>query len=341
MNDAVPLDPDALLDFATRALRSVGTREADALDMAGQILRSELAGHESHGLRRLAEYVHRARDGHAHPASSGSIESDTGTVVRIDGEAGFGHVVMRHATRVAIERARQHGIAAVAVRRSEYVGRFADFCEAAAEEGVATLVLVNCSGAAQVAGPPGALEPRLGTNPIAAGVPRAHAPHLVIDMATTAVAMGRVSEWRDRGEEIPTAWVNEQGVLQFMAGAKGFALALVAEALAGALTGAGTVSADPGPDAQGILLIALDVAHFRTLVDFVGEVEQFAAYVKDVPTSPDASAVRLPGESSADTARLRAEVGVPLQPFTRTSLLELAALLQIAPPDGMATAPTP
>jgi uncharacterized oxidoreductase len=324
--------PDDLLDFARRALRAVGVGERDASDMAGQILNSELAGHESHGFRRLSEYVERVRDGDVDPTTSGAIQSDTGSIVAIDGQAGFGHLVMRHATRVAIDRAKDHGITAVTVRNSGYVGRFVDFCEEAAENGVATLVVVNCSGAAQVAGPPGSLQPRLATNPIAGGVPRQSAPHLVVDMATTAVAMGRVSEWRDRGLPIPPDWVNDAGVLQFMSGVKGFALALLAEAFAGALTGAGTVPSASGEDRQGVLLIAMDVARFRPLSDFTSDVERFATYVREVPLEPEATPIRMPGESGATTARERRVSGMPIQPFTWSALNKLAQLLEIDPP---------
>lgn len=324
--------PDELLDFGRRALRAVGAGEADALDMAGQILNSELAGHESHGFRRLREYVDRARDGYADPTTSGTIERDSGSIVAVDGQAGFGHLVMRHATRIALARAKEHGIAAVTIRNCEYVGRFVDFCEQAAGQGVATLIFVNCSGAAQVAGPPGALEPRLATNPIAAGVPRQSSPHLVIDMATTRVAMGRVSEWRDRGLPIPSDWVNDAGVLQFMAGAKGFALALTAEAFAGALSGAGTVPSATGDDRQGVLLIALDVTRFRPLLDFTADVERFAEYVRETPLEPQATPIRMPGESAATTARERRTTGLPIQSFTWASLNDLAELLGIAPP---------
>jgi hydroxycarboxylate dehydrogenase B len=327
-NDAggqVLLDWEAVRDFASRIFTALGVGTDDARYMATQIVNSELSGHESHGLRRLPEYAERARAGHADPTTSGRVELDLGALLRIDGEAGFGHLVLRDATRLAVERAKAHGIAAVAVRNAEYAGRLADFCEEAAECGVATLLFVNDSGAGQVAAAPGALEPRLSTNPIAAGVPRAYSPHLVLDMATTAVAMGRVSEWRDRGEPIPAEWANEQGVLQFAGGVKGFGLALVAEALGGALTGAGTVSDETAPERQGVFLIAVDVTRLKPLADFSREIERFGRYVKDTPLADGASPIRLPGENSAATAEQRRAEGLPVQPFTWKALLGLAA----------------
>jgi LDH2 family malate/lactate/ureidoglycolate dehydrogenase len=320
----VPVDADDLLRFTEQVLQRLGTRDADAHDMAVQIVDSELAGHESHGLRRLPEYVDRATAGHADPRAEITIEVDTGSLVRIDGNRGFGHLVLRDATRIAVERARSHGIAGVGVRRAEWAGRFVEFARMAADEGVATLLFANTSGGGQVAAPPGGLEARLSTNPIAFGIPRARGPHLVLDMATTAVAMGRVSEWRDRGERIPDDWANG-GVLQFLGGAKGFGLALVAEALAGVLGGAGTVSAEPGEDRQGVFLIAIDIARLRDLDEFTAEVDRVADYVKDVPLEPGAAPVRFPGEGSAATAARRRAEGVPIQPFTWEQMSALGA----------------
>lgn len=216
--------------FASAVLCSLGMGAGDARFMADVIVGSDLAGHESHGMRRLAEYVQRWRDGKVVADASPTIDLDTGAVARLDGGSGFGHLVMRDATDLAVARAKQWGIAPIAVRRSSHAGRFADFCEHAADQGVAILFFV-------------------------------------VDMSTSVVAAGRVAEWRDRGEPIPAGWVNETGALRPVGGFKGFGLALVAEALAGALTGAGTVTADPVHDDQGVLVIALDIARLRPLVE--------------------------------------------------------------------------
>jgi uncharacterized oxidoreductase len=318
--------------FTAEILTALGTPAEEAADMAAQIVGSELAGHESHGLRRLSEYVARADKGIAVPASVGRIDLDRGSLARIHGDRGFGHVVVSRATRLAIERARTHGIAGVAVHDSEPAGRLADFCERAAEEGIATLVFVNDGGAGQVATPPGGTEARLSTNPIAFGFPRARPPHLVLDMATTAVAMGRVSEWRDRGEPIPAEWATPDGVLRFLGGPKGFGLALIAEAFAGVLASGGTVQPQPGEERQAVLIIAIDVDVLRPLGDATTEVESFLSYVRDVPLEPEASAVRIPGESSAMTSSRRSADGTPLQAFTWQRMQHLAERFGVRPP---------
>lgn len=310
--------------FAASVLREIGTADDDAAFMAGVIVASDLSGHESHGLRRLPEYVRRWREGAAVPSARPVVEVDHGSVVRLDGRHGFGHVVVRDATDLAVERAGRHGIAAVAVRRSEAAGRFADFCERAAGLGVAILFFANDSGGGQDVAPPGATQRRLSTNPLAVGIPRETSPHLVLDMSTSVVASGRVAETRDRGEPLPAEWVTVDDALRPLGGVKGFGLALVVEALAGALTEAGTVRAEPEHEDQGVLVLALDVTRLRPLQEFTADVEGFIGYVRDVPLEPGAAPVRMPGESGAATARDRGERGVPVQPHTWARLIDLA-----------------
>ena len=119
------------------------------------IVASDLAGHESHGLRRLPEYVERARSGLLRPAERPEIELDLGALVRLDGRSAFGHVAMRDVTDLAIERARAHGIAGIALRNSSHAGRIADFCARGARAGVAILFWFNDSGGGRNVAPYG------------------------------------------------------------------------------------------------------------------------------------------------------------------------------------------
>src|SRR5258706_10502589 len=106
----------------------MGTRPDAAEFTASVIVASDLAGHESHGLRRLPEYVERAHSGLLQPAERPEIELDLGALVRLDGRRAFGHVAMREVTDLAVERARAHGIAGIALRDCSHAGRIADFC---------------------------------------------------------------------------------------------------------------------------------------------------------------------------------------------------------------------
>jgi hydroxycarboxylate dehydrogenase B len=287
-------------------------------------------------MRRLPEYVDRWRQGLLDPAARPAVELDAGALVRMDGRRAFGHLAMRDVTDLAVERARAHGIAGVGLRRSSHAGRFADYCERAAAAGAALLVYVNDSGGGQDVAPPGGLAARLATNPIAAGIPRARSPHLVLDISTSVVAKGRLLEWQDRGEPISPDWVTTTGVIRPMAAHKGFGLALVAEALAGALTMAGTVTANPPGDDQGVFAIAIDIARLRPLDAFTGEVEGFLGYVRDVPLEPRAPPVRIPGETGAAETTVREAQGVPVQDFTWAALRRIAGELDVPEPVAQA-----
>ena len=119
------------------------------------------------------------------------------------------------------------------------------------------------------------------------------------------------------------------GFLKPMGGVKGFGIALIVEALAGSLTGAGTARRRPSHDDQGVFMVAIDVQRLRSLSDFTADVEAFIDYVRDVPLEPGTPAVRMPGESGGEPARRRRAAGVPLRSFTEQRLRELADELDV------------
>src|SRR4029079_9538163 len=154
--------------FTAAVLRAIGTRPDDADFTAAVIVASDLAGHESHGMRRLPEYVERAGAGLLRRGERPVIELDLGALVRLDGRSAFGHVALREGTDLAVERPRAHGIAVIALRDSSHAGRIADFCARGARAGVAILFWFNDSGGGQDVAPYGGDAPRLATNPIGA-----------------------------------------------------------------------------------------------------------------------------------------------------------------------------
>lgn len=328
----VTIRTDDLHRFTVECMQAVGASTADARYMAGQLLASELAGHPSHGMRRLPEYVTRALEGHAKPGARATVEKDSGALVRMNAHETYGHFALRDATALVVQRAKTHGIAAVAVHNSEYAGRLAPFCEEAAEAGVVTLVFGNNNGAAQVMVPPGGTQARLSTNPIAAGVPRAKAPHLVIDFATSTVAGGRLAEERDRGATLPEGWVRQDGLLKPFGGFKGFGLALIVEALGGALSNSNTVSGRKTAEHQGTLIIAIDVAQLRDLEGFTAQIEEFIDYVKASEIEEGAQPIRVPGEKGLAGDEKPAEQGIPVIEKTWIRMQHIATELGVQIP---------
>lgn len=332
MTDSVLCAADELAEFTTKIFTRLGMPEDDAAYMSANIISSELTGHECHGMRRVPEYVGRWREGKANPVTDLQVEKDGGSTLLLNAQGAFGHVVMRDAIKIAIARAKASGVSVVGIRRSEHAGRYADFCMEAADQGVITLIFANDSGGCQQVAPPGGLAPRLSTNPLAIGIPRTGKPHFVLDMATSAAAFGRVSDLRDRGESVPSDWLNSCGKLLPFGGLKGFGLSIVVEALAGALTGAGTVRECPEKDDQAILIIAIDVEHMRPLSDFVSDVDAFMSYIKDVPLEDGAPPVRMPGETGALRCAEIKKRGIEVQGFVREKLLRIAEELKVGVP---------
>ncbi|HEY3614544.1 MAG TPA: Ldh family oxidoreductase [Gaiellales bacterium] len=319
------VEAGAALAFAREIGERIGARPADAARMAELLVRAEVGGHPSHGLRRLVQYAAGWREGIIVPSAQAAVVRDEGSTLTLDGHAALGQVVCTEAADLAAQRALAHGVAAVAVRRSAHCGRLADYADRACGHGVATLLFANDSGAAQTVAPPGGLAARLSTNPLAAGVPRTGAPHLIIDMATSVAAFGKVRVLEDAGKPVPEEWVRD-GLLQLVGGAKGFALALLVEALAGVLTGAGASSADPGADDQGIFVLAFDPARFGAPDELAERLEAMLGYVLDVPLEPGAPPLRVPG-SGLPPLPLDAAAQFAVAPALAERLATLAAEL--------------
>jgi hydroxycarboxylate dehydrogenase B len=313
------------LEFARELVARMGARSADAERVAELLVRAEVGGHPSHGLRRLVQYASGWREGTIVPSATAEVVRDDGSTLTIDGHSALGQVVCTWAADLAAERARAQGVVAVAVRHSAHCGRLADYADRACGEGIAMLLFANDSGAAQTVAPPGGLAARLSTNPLAAGIPRARRPHLILDMATSVAAFGKVRVLQDAGEPVPEEWMRN-GLLQFLGGAKGFALALVVEALAGVVTDAGAVSAQPGPDDQGVFILAFDPARFGAPDELAGRLEAMLGYVLDVPLEPGAAPLRVPG-SELPPLPLDPGASFEIAPALATRLAALASEL--------------
>lgn len=329
-------NPDDLRRFTTEVLEAAGTSHQGALEMATQIVASDLGGHESHGVRRLRQYVNRSLDGDVDPNAKSTVDIDTGSLIRLNGNRGYGHLVMHEITDLLIDRARKHGIVAVAAYNLDPAGRFADFCDRAADEGIATFMFFNLSGGYKAVAAPGGTEARIATNPLAAGVPQAHGPNIVMDMATSAVAEGRLNDSKERNIEVDSEWVNKNGNLVSMGGVKGFALAVMIEALAGSLTGAGTVGYDPVDYRQGVFAIGIDIQKLRPLADFEEDVTKFVQYLKESPLEPGAGPITMPGERTAINKEKRLHAGIPIHNAIWAQLEDLAVQFNVQLPQTVA-----
>ena len=338
-----------LREFCERALERAGMRGADAAITAQSLVAADLRGVHSHGALRVGVYVDRLRAGSIDPRAELQIVRDGGGVVAADAQAGPGIAMAARAMDLAIARARTHGIAAVSVRNANHCGMLAFFALRALGAGCIGFAASN--GDSQVA-PWGSRAKFLGTNPFAVALPALEEAPVVLDMATSVVAHGKVKGAADRGEAIPEGWaVDPEGrptadPVRAMAGAllpfggfKGSGVSLLIDLLAGALAGARS-----GPEIvplyqrlaepQGIgqFLVALEVAAFAPLEPFARRVDETVRRLRALPRAPGVARIYAPGEPEFLRAAEYGSQGIPLPADALAEMSRVAALLGIELP---------
>ncbi|HEU5430144.1 MAG TPA: Ldh family oxidoreductase, partial [Thermomicrobiales bacterium] len=202
-NDTVVCDPEALQTFAGRILAGAGTPDDIAAVVAEDLVDANLAGHDSHGVIRVPQYVKAIADGEIRPTGRATAVADRGATAVVSGEWGFGQASGRFASDLAVERAHCYGVAAVALIRCNHLGRIGAFMERISAGGCVGMMWVGGIGGAHQAVPFGGAKPAYGANPLAAGVPLPSGDPFILDIATTAVAGGKVMVAYDRGEPVP------------------------------------------------------------------------------------------------------------------------------------------
>jgi LDH2 family malate/lactate/ureidoglycolate dehydrogenase len=306
--------------------------------MAQTLLDAEVEDHSSHGLSRLPLYLSRLRSGLVDPRPKIEVVAGTGAAVLLDGGNGLGPVVGTRAMELATTLSDEYGVGLCSVRHSNHLGSLSYFVKLAAAKGHLGICLSN--GPPAVA-PPGGTTPLLGTNPIAAGIPTADEA-VVVDMATTQVARGRVAAAAAASETIPIGWgVDEngrdttdpgavlRGSLSSMGGAKGFALALLVESLTGVLAAAGV-----GPDVSGTAVASdrpSNVGHLMLAIKPEGLAPGFrermsllARTIRSTPPACSAKPVRMPGDTRRTHRQRRVAAGISLPEHLVRELNEMA-----------------
>jgi LDH2 family malate/lactate/ureidoglycolate dehydrogenase len=258
----------------------------------------------------------------------------------IEGNEGVGQVLAAHAAREAIRRAKVHGIAAVAVRNSNHFGTCMYYTRMGAEAGCVMLLTTN-GGPAMA--PWGGRKKIVGTNPWSVAAPAGRHPPLLMDMANTAVARGKIYLARQRHERIPEGWAIDaagrpttdpqaaiDGIILPMAEHKGYAIAVAMDMLSGVLSGSSFLCAVHGPyetesrSGAGHFIVAMNIEAFQPLADFNSRMEKFIAELKSVPLAKDVDEVFYPGEIEArNDVRYRKE-GLLLPADTLADLAKIA-----------------
>jgi len=334
--------------FMASALVAVGLPPADAESVAEMMALADLRGIDSHGIIRLATYIRRIKAGGINPRPKFRIVQEAAATALVDGDNGMGHLIMRQAAKIAVEKAAVTGVAWVGTRMSNHAGAAACYAMIPLAHDMIGLYLAVANNNHMA--PWGGIEPLLGTNPIAVAIPTAEEPPIVLDIATTTTSFGKIRVAADSGQTLPEGQVidhdgnpitdpNEadHGLLLPIGGYKGFGLSLVFSLMGGLLNGTATgreaVSIEdvstPGNTGQAIM--ALNVASFGPVAEYKRRVDKVARDLRTSKPLPGVSEVRYPGLNGHRTAAERAASGIPIRTPLVAGLAKLAAELGIAP----------
>lgn len=343
------VDHETLRTFIQRCLRAAGLPDADAATVARLMAEADLQGSDGHGVIRLAPYVRRIRNGGINVAPQIRVLQERAATALLDGDNGMGHLVMSRAAEIAVAKARTAGIGWVGARLSNHAGPASLYARMPLAAGM--IGLYFAVGNANHLPPWGGVEMLLSTNPIAAAIPAGGEPPVVLDMATTVAAYGKVKAKAQRGESMPEGWMidrsgrpltdpkrAEEGFLLPIGGYKGYGLALLVGLLAGTLNGAamGRQVIDFNKDERSVTntgqaIAAIDPAAFGDPALFRAAVDTLVRDLRGSERMPGHERIWLPGEQSHERRLAYARDGIPLPAALRASLATLAAELGVAP----------
>ena len=338
-----------LTAFVRRAFAAAGVPEADAKILAELMVEADLRGSDTHGVIRLPLYVRRIRAGGVNPTPNIRVVSERPSAALIDGDNGMGHLVMRRAAQLAIEKAQKTGIGWVGARMSNHAGPAALYATMPLSHDM--IGLYFAVGSNNHLPPWGGSETLLGTNPMAVAVPTQDEPPVVLDMAPTVAAYGKVRLKAQRGEPMPVGWMidrdgkpltdakrADEGYLLPIGDYKGYGLSLIIGILSGALNGAALgrdvvdfVKETAKPTNTGHAVAAIAVETFMPPEAFKRAVDAVIRDIRNSRRLPGVARIFLPGEQSHAKFLERSANGVPMPKPLRESLDTLARELNVAP----------
>jgi uncharacterized oxidoreductase len=342
-----------LREFVAAVFRVTGSANGEARIVGDHLVDANLAGHESHGVIRVSRYLDWHGKGMVIANQHAVVIRETACNAVIDGQFGYGQVIGREAMDLAVTKARQSGMCAVAIRNAGHLGRIGAWAEQVAQAGFASIHFVNTSGFGLLVAPHGGTDRRLSANPIAAGAPGPDGAPVILDMSTSAIAEGKIQVAKNHGERLPPGCTIDSegrpnqdpavfygppvGALLPIGGHKGYGLSIFCEILAGALSGGQTTHPDnatAGRLVNNMLSLVFDAEAFCGAEAFKAEIARLAAWVKASPPVVPGGEVLLPGEIERRT-RVRLERdGVPLDVVTRRQIADSVRGLDVAVPPG-------
>ena len=331
---------EILHEITAEIFRAVGAPDDLASQVADVLIDNHLAGHDSHGILRIPEYVRSVRAGEIIPTARPRVLEESATSALVSGNWAFGQVTGVFAADLAIEKAKRERVAVLSVVQAGHTGRLAAFTERAARRNVAMFMAIG-TVAGPMTAPYGGAAPVLGTNPLSFSIPNPAGPPVTLDIATSAIAAGKIKAAKAKHERLPPDAILDRhgrpstdpqaffdgGFLLPFGGHKGYGLAVIAELLSGPLAGA---DAYPGVTSRsGIFIFAVDVTVFRPLADYEKALAKTLGQIKAVPPGPGFEEVLVPGEPEARARARREREGIPIPEETWHAVVGVAAELGV------------
>jgi L-2-hydroxycarboxylate dehydrogenase (NAD+) len=338
-----------LEEFTAAAMMALGLPSEDAATVATLMVQADMQGSDGHGVIRLAPYAKRILAGGINLKPNIKVVQERTAMALVDGDNGMGQLVMKKATELAIHKARTAGIAWVGSRLSNHAGPASLYARMALQHDM--IGLYFAVGNANHLPPWGGLDMLLSTNPIAAAIPTLNEVPVVLDMATTVAAYGKVKAKAQRGEMMPEGWMidrqgkplldptkSEEGFLLPIGGYKGYGLSLIVGILAGTLNGAamGRQVIDFNKDFStttntGQAIAIIDPSAFGDITEFKQNVDTLVRELRGSERMPGVDRIWLPGEQSHEKRLSNEAHGIVLAPSLMKQLNDLAAQLNIKP----------
>jgi len=326
-----------------------GSSAEEARLVAENLVTANVVGHDSHGIGMMPRYVEALLEGGLHPNRKVQVRLDAASLLALDGQAGYGQSIGRQATELAIERAKKHGVSITALGNSHHLGRIGHWAEMAVAQGLVSMHFVNVRSYARVAPFAGA-DRRFGTNPVCIAIPLPGEPPFVLDMATSAVAQGKLRVAHNKRVKVPRGWlIDDQGnptddprwgvvaplgAMLCFGEHKGYGLSVACELLGGALTAGGVDSYENKTKRRvlnGMLSIVIDPQKLGTAAVFEKEAREYLAWLRSSRPAPGFDRVRIAGEPEREYRAERERSGIPVDDETWKEIRDAAAKLKLAP----------
>lgn len=347
--DDLRIDAGDLHAWVVAVLCGLQVQPAHARSAARALVAADVQAIDSHGVARLPAYVERLRRGTMAVEGQPQVVADRGATALVDGRNLIGHAVAELAMDEAVARARLHGVGWVGARSSNHFGIAGYYARRAADAGLVGLCGTNAG--ARVA-PAGAGRPFFGTNPFALAAPTARGPMLVVDMATSAVATGKLELASRAGTSVPRGWVVDAegrdstdpqalayggwmlplGSFSHLSAHKGYALGLVIEVLSALLAGGPygpgvgnlVFTSGDGPARVSHFFGAIDPASFGSAAGFAAAVAALTEDLRALPPTDPNQPVMTPGEQEWRSEQERRAHGIPIEPDVLDALSRTA-----------------